>query len=410
MHLDAKCIANTLSIKNIITANDMTKLKTMAIIFATAGLTACAPHNGHDAAAHDQEATESSTNAAYGEDSHQGLIVLDRHRAGELGITVSTATRRPFARIIRATGYIEAPNDGQASVAASASGIIDFDATIVEGMQVATGQQLLTINSSQIIGGNANEKAKNDYDIALNEYRRIKDLYEEQLVTRAEYVTAKKAYEDARIAYQPLRTSDSAGRQGVRSPMAGFVKECLVKEGDYVTAGQQLMTIAKSDRLHLVAEVSERYAGELKGVRSANFRTAYSDQTYSTDALDGRLISVGKSVGNTSFHIPVIFSIRNDGSLVEGSYSEIFLMSQSSGNVFTVPKTALIEEEGNYYIYKEVSEGHYKKQMATLGGEDGINVEIVTGLNEGDKVVTTGAYQLKLAASVSVIPPHTHEH
>ena len=369
----------------------MTKLKTMAIIFATAGLTACAPHNGHDAAAHDQEATESSTNAAHDEDSHQGLIVLDRHRAGELGITVSTATRRPFARIIRATGYIEAPNDGQASVAASASGIIDFDATIVEGMQVATGQQLLTINSSQIIGGNANEKAKNDYDIALNEYRRIKDLYEEQLVTRAEYVTAKKAYEDARIAYQPLRTSDSAGRQGVRSPMAGFVKECLVKEGDYVTAGQQLMTIAKSDRLHLVAEVSERYAGELKGVRSANFRTAYSDQTYSTDALDGRLISVGKSVG-------------------EGSYSEIFLMSQSSGNVFTVPKTALIEEEGNYYIYKEVSEGHYKKQMATLGGEDGINVEIVTGLNEGDKVVTTGAYQLKLAASVSVIPPHTHEH
>ena len=145
-------------------------------------------------------------------------------------------------------------------------------------------------------------------------------------------------------------------------------------------------------------------------MRSANFRTAYSDQTYSTDALDGRLISVGKSVGNTTFHIPVIFSIRNDGSLVEGSYSEIFLMSQSSGNVFTVPKKALIEEEGNYYIYKEVSEGHYKKQMATLGGENGINVEIVTGLNEGDKVVTTGAYQLKLAASVSVIPPHTHEH
>lgn len=72
-------------------------------------------------------------------------------------------------------------------------------------------------------------------------------------------------------------------------PIAGFVKNILVKEGDYVTIGQPLVSVTQNRRLFLRAEVSEKYYPSLRTIGSANFKTPYDDKVYELKGLNGRL-------------------------------------------------------------------------------------------------------------------------
>ena len=79
-------------------------------------------------------------------------------------------------------------------------------------------------------------------------------------------------------------------------------------------------------------------------------------------------------------------------------------------DVLALPVTALTEEQGLYFVYLQLDEEGYKKQEVTLGAGNGKEVQILTGLKAGDRVVTKGAYQVKLASASNAIPAHSHEH
>ncbi|WP_418730004.1 efflux RND transporter periplasmic adaptor subunit, partial [Coprobacter fastidiosus] len=101
----------------------------------------------------------------------------------------------------------------------------------------------------------------------------------------------------------------------------------------------------------------------------------------------------------------------NKGDIIPGSYVEVFLLSGNTNNVITVPVTALTEEQGSYFVYLQLDKEGYKKQEVTLGVNDGKEVQILAGIKPGDRVVTKGAYQVKLAANSSIIPEgHSHSH
>ena len=101
----------------------------------------------------------------------------------------------------------------------------------------------------------------------------------------------------------------------------------------------------------------------------------------------------------------------NKGEIVPGAYIEVFLLTTSIDNAIVVPVSALTEEQGLYFVYLRLDEEGYKKQEVTVGNSDGENVRILSGLHEGDQVVTRGVYQVKLAANSGVIPEgHSHNH
>ena len=121
-------------------------------------------------------------------------------------------------------------------------------------------------------------------------------------------------------------------------------------------------------------------------------------------------MSSGKSAVSTASYIPVTFQLDNKGSLVPGSYAEIYLVTGERQGVLSVPTTALTEEQGVYYVYIKKDANHYHKQEVTLGATDGEFTEIISGLNGGEDVVTKGAITVKLAAATGAIPAHNHEH
>ena len=85
-------------------------------------------------------------------------------------------------------------------------------------------------------------------------------------------------------------------------------------------------------------------------------------------------------------------------------------MASQRDGVISVPKEALTEDQGAYFVYLQVDEDGYKMQEVKTGASDGKRTEIISGLNEGDRLVTHGAIHVKMASASNTIPGHTHHH
>ena len=148
----------------------------------------------------------------------------------------------------------------------------------------------------------------------------------------------------------------------------------------------------------------------LRGVSSAHFRTSYNNHVYQLDSLNGRLLSYGKSTDGTSYYIPVTFEFDNRGEVLPGAFAEVWLLSGEREDIISIPRSALTEEQGVKFVYVQLDAECYQKREVKTGADDGARVEILSGLKEGEKLVTQGAIHVKLASASNAIPEHTHNH
>lgn len=341
---------------------------------------------------------------------HSDEIILAPEKAKAAGVEAETVRAGSFRNVIHTSGQVLAAQGEEATVVAASSGVVSFSRKVAEGMQVGKGTELLSVSAAHIQDGDPVQKAKVAYEKAKEEYERAQKLVSSQIVSQKDFAGLREAYENARLTYEALKPSKSGKGVSVKSPISGFIKACLVKEGDYVTVGQPLMTVTQTRRLVLKAEVSERYYAQLSQVVSANFQTPYNNKVYSLENLGGKLLSFGKSSGDTSYYVPVTFEFDNRGDMVPGSFVEVYLLSGERSGVLSLPLSALTEEQGVYFVFLKLDEECYKKQEVKLGTSDGSRVEILSGVKDGDTVVTRGAIHVKLASASNAIPAHTHNH
>jgi len=184
----------------------------------------------------------------------------------------------------------------------------------------------------------------------------------------------------------------------------------MISEGEYVEIGQSIASVSQNLKLILKAEVPQKYFSSLNNISSANFVTAFDSKIYSTDSLNGKLISYGKSTVNNAYYIPVNFEINNNGEIIPGTFVEIFLKTNVMKDALVIPHSALIEEQGNYFAYVQTSGEGFQKRELEIGANDGMNVQVLAGIKEGERVVTKGGYQIKLATMSGKMPAHGHEH
>lgn len=367
----------------------------------------CGEHaHDHEHEGHDHEAEIH----AEGKTAHSDEIVLTPEKAKAAGVEAEVIHPGAFREVIQAGGQILSAQGQEATVVAASSGVVSFSRKIAEGIEVGQGSELLSVSAEHIQEGDPVRKAKVAYEKAKEEYERAEKLVGSQIVSQKEFAALREAYQNARLAYEALLPSKSGKGVAVKAPIGGFVKNCLVKEGDYVTVGQPLMTVTQMRRLVLKADVSERYYAQLPRIVSANFKTPYNNKVYCLENLGGKVLSFGKSSGDTSYYVPVTFEFDNRGDMVPGAFVEVFLLSGERQGVISLPESALTEEQGLYFVYLKLDDECYKKQEVQLGTSNGERVEILSGLKDGDTVVTRGAIHVKLAAASNAIPAHSHNH
>jgi len=345
-------------------------------------------------------------------DEHKNEIVFSKQQAKASGLTLETVVPGNFNQVIKTSGQIQGAQADEAVIASTANGIVSFTGhTLTEGSPVKAGQTLVSVSAQKLPDGDPATKARIEYETAGKDYQRASELVKDRIISAKEYEQKRSRYELAKSIYEAQGAHISATGVKLSAPMGGYIKQLSVKQGDYVSVGQPVAVVSQNRRLQLKAEVSEKYFRYLNGVSGANFKTAYDNAVYKLADLNGRLLSYGKTTNCESFYVPVTFEFDNKGDIVPGSFVEVYLLSTPQSNVISVPLSALTEEQGLYFVYIQVDEEGYRKQEVTTGQNNGERIEIKTGLKAGDKVVTHGVYQVKLAAVSSVIPEgHSHSH
>lgn len=364
--------------------------------------------HGHDHGAETENHSKEGGNAEGEKKSDPDEIVLPPEKAAAAGVVVKTVEPTTFEQVIRTSGQVLTAQGDESVAVASVAGVVSFRGQITEGMSIQKGSALVTLSSKNMAEGDPVQRARIAYNISKKEYERMKALLQDQIVSNKEFAVAEQNYENARLSYEALGGNQSVGGQTVTAPIGGYIKSILVKEGDYVSIGQPLVSVTQNRRLFLRAEVAEKYYSALQTIGSANFLTPHDNKVYALRELNGRLLSFGKSTGTGSFYIPVTFEFDNRGDIIPGSFVEIFLLSKPMEQTIALPRTALTEEQGNFFVYLQLDEEGYKRQEVKLGADNGVNVQILSGVKAGDRVVTEGAYQVRLASTSNTIPGHSH--
>ncbi len=362
-------------------------------------------HNhDHEAEAHAHN--HKAENAHEGE--HSDEIVMSVEQAKNAGVKVSKVAAGTFHNVINASGHIVASQSNEASVVANMSGVVSMPRPITEGKKVSKGEVLFTISADKMQDGDPAKKAKVAYEAAKEEYERAERLLKDLLITQSDYIAIKERYENARIAYKA--TGSKNGQVTVSAPTDGYIYNCTVSPGEFVSMGQLLACITKTNRLYLQAQVPLRHSKAVGSITSAQFVTEYSDEVFDTQSLNGKLLSIGKTASPASAYLPVTFEIDNSYDLIAGTFVTVHLLSGERQNVITLPLSAITEQQGVYFVYIQNDATCYSKREVRLGMSDGKRIEILSGLHVGEKVVTEGAIHVRLASVSSSIPGHSHSH
>ena len=348
------------------------------------------------------------------EEGEEAEITYLKEQAWKVEFANEAVKRKPFHDVLKTSGEIlSAPGD-EVIISAKSPGIVLFNGSMpVAGSSVNEGAELFIISGGDIASGNIEaeyQEAKNNLAKAKADHDRNKALIDKEVITLSEFQETELVFENAKTVFEMIARNYSEGGQRMKSSISGYLKHVFVSEGEFVEAGTPLATISKNKKLILEAYVSQANYSKLPHIRAAHFKSPSSDKVMSTEDLNGRVLSYGKSATEGSPFIPINFEIANKGEVVSGSMVEVYLISDEIKDALVIPKSALMEQQGRLYVFVQLHGEGFERREVRLGADDGRSVQVLSGLKEGDRVVTKGAYQIKLASASGAIPEHGHEH
>lgn len=358
-------------------------------------------HNHHhDHSEHDHPEEELADNE----------VVFSDEQASRVKLTLEKVSPGPFHQIIKTSGQLIAPVGEENTIVATTNGIIRFSGNGLNvGNAIGDGQSVAVVSAQNIADGDPATRNRLQYETARKEFERAELLIKDTLISMADYNQAKLNYENAQVAYNALAGQSTSSGVKIVSNTQGFIKNLLVNDGEYVSVGQPILTVTKNKRIQLKADVSEQNASILSQISSANFKTADDEDSYSIDELNGQLVSTGKLLDGSSFYVPVIFEFNNTGHFLTGSFVTVYLKTSRLEQAITVPLTAIVEEQGVFFVYVKDRDYIYRKKEIKKGPDDGKRALVLSGIEPGEELVATSAHHLKLASMSSAIP-HGHSH
>jgi RND family efflux transporter MFP subunit len=358
-----------------------------------------------------------------------------------VSVAPAAAIERPITRFIRATGSLMA--EDHADVAAEIAGRI-VATPIERGTAVSEGAVLVRVspteaeaqareaeaNAAQIEArlGIANggtydvnavpevQTAKSSYDLAQNEFNRIKLLLEQQVVSQSEYDqrrtqldASRQQYEGARNgAAQQFQVLQSARARvalahkaladtTVRAPFTGLVAERLVSTGDYVTKGMKVAVVVRVNPLRVQLTVPEQFVSSVKVGASVTFQVdAYAGREFTGTV---RYVSPALEANRRALTVEAVVP-NQSGDLKPGLFATARIDEPDKTPAVMVPESAVLTQAGTSRVYV-VNGDKVEERIVTKGQQLDALVEIATGLKAGEKVATKNVAQLFDGAKVS---------
>ncbi|WP_447597975.1 efflux RND transporter periplasmic adaptor subunit [Nitrospira sp. Nam80] len=281
------------------------------------------------------------------------------------------------------------------------------------GDRVKAGDTLLIIDSPDITQAYSEfVKEASELEFATRGYELAKELYQTKALAlkdlkqaendlikaRAEFRRAKERLLSLRVPSveldKPLAQQRITSRFDMKSPLTGTVVERTVTPGQSVSAdaGQVLFTVADLDRLQVVADVYERDLALVKVSQVARVNVeAYPDADFAAVVA-----AIGDVVDPNTRTIKVRAWVDNqDHRLKPEMFARLRLDIGDANPFLTIPKEAVVEVDGKYFVYLVESPDKYIKREVRVSNVSNDMVRVLQGLSPGQRIVTKGAVLVK---------------
>lgn len=347
--------------------------------------------------------------------SNSNTVAFPKAQSRLIDFKTEPARSEKVGMVIATVARIQPVPGAQSDIIAKASGIVSFqNRSITEGQAVGKGEELFSIECGGMMENSIHQyyaQTVNEYEKAKQEYERKKELSKSKIVSESELLQARTDYENASANYEHLLKNFSEDRQIVSSPLDGYIKQINVQNGQFVQAGQPMLTVSQNRKLLLQADLPVKYYPYLQNIAEANIREMNASKAYSMEELHGKLVSYGQSAQEDNPLIPVIFEIDNVLQAVPGTFVNLYLKIGGETPRLSVPNTALVEEMGNYFVFVQITPELFEKRPVVPGSSDGFRTEITDGLAENERIVSRGAQIVKLSQGAGTLDPHAgHVH
>lgn len=306
-------------------------------------------------------------------------------RNGDQALPVSVYVVNPggLSDRIVATGTVMA--NEQVILSAEVAGRIT-SINFNEGNEVKKGTLLVTINDAELIA--QLEKVKFNIKLAEERELRSRTLLQKEAVSQEEYdrvlTDLNTVKSEASLIQAQLEKTK------VIAPFTGTIGLRQVSVGAFVTPGQRIATLTQLQPVKIEFSLPERFSLSVTRNSKVNFTIEGTNNTYEADvyAVEPSIDPETRSVS-----VRAMYSNRNM-ELRPGSFARIEFELSHMENALQVPAQAIIPELGGYKVYR-YSSGKALQTAVTVGIRTSEMVQITSGLNQADTVITTGILQLR---------------
>lgn len=267
---------------------------------------------------------------------------------------------------------------------------IDF----VAGNYVKQGSALIQLDDA-IYQANL-KSAKADLTLSSVNYKRTADITKQGLLPQQQLDTALADLQDKQADVDVK--SKQVDKMTLRAPFDGLLGPRLVSIGDYIAVGQPLVTIVNINNLTLEYKVPENYLAQLQRGQKVQIKT----NAYPKRNFVGTVSFISPTVDEDTRTIMLQATIPNDDHLLRpGLFVQLSQQLGAVKQILVIPEECLIPTIDGDRVFTVVAGKAVSKPVKT-GLRNGRWVQVISGINAGDAVVSAGQQKLKDGAEVTV--------
>jgi len=362
------------------------------------------------------------------DDAGDEYVTFLKEQQWTLEFATGAVTTRSFRENLTVPAKIHARTGGRAQITAPVSGRVEVSSTIpAVGTVVEKGTVLARLIPRS---SNPADRASLEFEVteaieqhglAVKQHERVerlvraralpaRRLLEAQAAERT--AAARRSAAEANLAqYEAIRQSD--GTVGadllfdLRAALTGVIASSRATRGASVEEGEVLFEVVAVDQVYVVGMVPESEVLLLRELSGAELYVPRSDQPVPLD----RLVSVGRVLDAHSRTASVIYEFDNRELVLSvGQAVELRLFVSDAASGPAIPESAVVDDGGFPVVFVQAGGESFERRPVTLGTREGGFVHALKGVEAGERIVSRGAYLIRLAAMSTQLPAHGHAH
>ncbi|HHF0526923.1 TPA: efflux RND transporter periplasmic adaptor subunit [Legionella anisa] len=319
----------------------------------------------------------------YADSEQKGEVRISPEIVDNLGVRTAPVVKGTLARKIETVGYVMADENLISHIHTYVDGWIQNLVVKTTQAPVTKGELLFQLYSRGLVN------AEEEYLIALQS--------KQQPLIEASYQKLRSLGMAPSQIQQLKKTGKVAHLLDVYSPQKGIVAALNVREGNQVTPEKDIMSIVDLSTIWVIVEVFEQHASWVNVGQPAEA----TFPAFPGKIWKGCIEFVYPELNLKTRTVKVRLRFANpDNRLQPNMYAMITLPVEPMQNVLSIPKEALIQTEEGIRVVVSLGKGRFRVQPVVPGIESGSRVEILSGLHEGERVVSSGEFLIDSEASI----------